>query len=319
MNILISGASGYIGTKLVRAFIQAGVRPGLITRSSDAILAYFNPADIDVYTADITKPLAFVLKQDYDLFIHLAAANDIDSRDPRDALLTTTLGTRNCLDFCKLNEIHKFIYFSTFQVLGSNTGKLSEQVQPTPSNDYGVTHLFAEEYVRMFQRNHGIDYLILRPTNIFGAPVSIDVDRWSLVPNCFCKELMEQGSITLMSSGKQIRDFINLNDLVDITLLFTSKFNEFTNRTIHLSSGNNYSILEIAEVCMKVYTNRMGKKPALKILSEEPRNPNEYTIDRTILLELDCHFRPHNSIVKEVNAIFDLLIQNKNHGFNSTI
>ena len=48
-----------------------------------------------------------------------------------------------------------------------------------PANDYGVTHWFAEEYVRMYGRTGGPDHVILRPTNIYGAPAHRDVDRWS--------------------------------------------------------------------------------------------------------------------------------------------
>jgi UDP-glucose 4-epimerase len=304
MKVFISGVTGYIGSRLVPMFLAEGATVGGFSRSTHAV------EGADIHMANITRPLEHSLDHKYDVFIHLAAANDVDSSDPATALSATALGTRYCLDFCKKNGIRKFIYFSTFQVLGKATGVLSEETYPEPVNDYGITHLFAEEYVKMYHRTSGIDYLILRPTNIYGAPLNRGIDRWSLVPNCFCREAAETGQITLTSSGKQKRDFVNLSDLLNITLLFTYDFEKYRNQLINVSSGNDFTILEIAEMVRSRYEHLYGKTCRIEIRSGKPEETNRYTMVRDKVLQTGYSFCSRNTILEEIDAIFSIFNKN---------
>lgn len=309
MKILISGASGYIGTSLINSLIKDGLRPGAISRTGTEI-PYVDSTAVDVYVADISRPFDMKLKDKYDFFIHLAAANDIDSVNPETAIMSTAFGTRNCLDFCRKNEIKNFIYFSTFQVLGKVEGDIDENTIPEPKNDYGITHYFAEEYVKMFKAASGINYIILRPTNIYGAPIGKIIDRWSLVPNCLCKEAYEKESITLLSSGKQMRDFLHLSDLVNVTKLSLKKFGQFQNKIINVSSGNDFTIFEIAELVKNRYEKKFNKKCKLIVKSELPLETNKYNINRELITQFNFNFSKKNSIIEEINSIFNLFKTN---------
>ena len=241
MNIVVTGATGYIGSKLTVLLKQQGHNIIVFSRTENSILKELN---VESKIVDITKPFSHLNISNVDVFIHLAAANDLDCKDSFSALNINSFGTKNSLDFCIQNKISKFIYFSTFQVFGELNKNINDSTQPSPNNDYGLTHLFAEEYVKMYHQTKNIDYLILRPTNIYGAPLLKDIDRWSLVPGCFCKEALEKGTITLLSSGLQKRDFINLNDLTKYTSYSLNHFNELRNKTINFSSGKQYSIID---------------------------------------------------------------------------
>jgi UDP-glucose 4-epimerase len=248
------------------------------------------------------------LNSTYDVFIHLAAANDIDSANPETAIIATALGTKNCLEFCKKNNIKKFIYFSTFQVLGKVDGQIDENTVPEPKNDYGITHLFAEEYVKMYLATAGIEFIILRPTNIYGAPIEKGIDRWSLVPGCFCKEAYEENTITLLSSGKQKRDFLNLKDLIEVTKSLINQFDNFKNKTINVSSNNHYTIIEIAEKVKSVYQRKFNKECKLIVKSEQPLESNSYAIDRDLITSVGHQFTDRDTIIVEINATFDKLL-----------
>lgn len=308
MRYLISGASGYIGSKLIESLLIDSAQLGLIYRSQKNNSTSSNLNNCEVYFADLSETLTIKLKHQYDVFIHLAASNDIDSIDSKVALTGTTLATKYCLEFCKASNINKFIYFSTFQALGKVDGFLSENTEPEPKNDYGITHLFAEEYVKMYNLTSDIDYTIIRPTNIYGAPLNVQIDRWSLVPNCFCKEAFEKQTITLLSSGNQQRDFLHLNDLVNVTKMIASDFSTFKNQTLHLSSGNNYSIVEIAHLVAEQYKIITNQNCRVIIKSEHPITPNQYSIDRTLIDKLDYKFSNWNSIIEEINSTFEKLL-----------
>lgn len=308
MKVIISGATGYIGSQMIQNLLAEGASLGAITRSSATQLPYANSNNIELYQADISKPMDIKLNSTYDVFIHLAAANDIDSANPETAIIATSLGTKNCLEFCKKNNIKKFIYFSTFQVLGKVDGQINENTVPEPKNDYGITHLFAEEYVKMYLATAGIEYIILRPTNIYGAPIEKGIDRWSLVPGCFCKEAYEENMITLLSSGKQKRDFLNLKDLIEVTKSLINQFDNFKNKTINVSSNNHYTIIEIAEMVKSVYQRKFNKECKLIVKSEQPLESNSYTIDRDLITSVGHQFTDRDTIIDEINTTFDKLL-----------
>lgn len=306
MNILISGATGYIGSSLINALINDNFNIGVINRTKADFFKQFENK-IDMYNADIIKEIKITLKKKYSLFIHLAAANDIDSFNPEVALKATTLGTRNSLELCKKNNIKKFIYFSTFQVYGVLDGEMNEHTVKNSVNDYGITHKFAEDYVKMYHNTVGINYIILIPTNIYGSPINKHIDRWTLVPNCFCKQAFEEKKIILKSSGKQVRDFISLSDIVNVTKSLCIYFDDFKDQTMNVSSGNNFSILEIAQLVKKQYELIFHKKCDLIIKSDLPKKPNKFSINRDLISTLNHKFDNRNAVIEEINNIFNLL------------
>jgi nucleoside-diphosphate-sugar epimerase len=311
MNILVSGGNGYIGTRLVDRLLLEGHQVTILVKNRGATAKLFEGRS-EIVECDVTKPFNFELKHAIDIFIHLAAANDIDSRDPQKAISISCLGTRYALEYCQTRSITKFLYFSTFQVYGKVEGLMNEDTLTEPANDYAITHLFAEQYVKMFYRIAGIRYIILRPTNIFGVPMTRDMDRWSLVPLCFCKEAFEHGEINLLSSGKQRRDFLCLDDLVRLVSLYCHEFDKFKCSTLNISSGNIYSILEIANIVVKRYEQIFAKKCEIKIHSQFPKIENDFQIDRKEQNKLDFRFSGREKIETEIEEIFCLLNSKNN-------
>lgn len=306
MNLLISGGFGFIGSYLIDKLLAQGHTVGVISRKvPDYLIGLARKTD--VYLADVTKPIRFEHARDYDIFIHLAAANDVDSFDPAAALSCTTLGTKNCLEFCKEYGIKRFIYFSTFQVYGARSSAVDEKTPLHCMNDYAITHRFAEEYVEMYQRNYGLEYIIVRPTNVYGACVHKQIDRWSLVPNCFCKEAFEKRMITLISSGRQIRNFISLEDVVNLTIILCKRFEQERNSFLNLASGCNITILEVAEMVKEIYEKIFGVCCSLYVRSDVPATSQDLTVDMTRIRGMGYVYSEGYSMRKEIEKIFRLL------------
>ena len=282
MKILITGASGFIGSYFVRWLNDRGADFGYVTRRNpDYLLTAAGHAPC--YEADLDKLPSLRVNEAYDVLIHLASANDIDSADPRAALLTTGYGARQAIDFCKANSIPRIIYFSTFQVYGTNDGTVSEATPTNCRNDYAITHLVGEEYIKLAENRGEIAGIIFRPTNIYGAPLAPDVDRWSLVPGCFCKEAVETGKITLQSSGNQVRDFISLEDISRLTYLFCERFDSWKNQTLNLPSGQVCTIREAADLTARVYEDITGKSCPITCLSDQPVKKGSLFVDTSKL------------------------------------
>ncbi len=302
MNILLSGASGFIGSYFIDRLSDTGDSVDIISRKKPTNLT--NSRTV-IYDLDITKPNKCTLEKKYDVFIHLAGANDVDSRDPFDAVLKTTYGTRNCLDLCLKNKITKFIYFSTLQVYGDNK-QITENSDISCQNDYAMTHYFSEEYVRMFQ-SRGIDFIILRPSNIYGGFQSETVNRWSLVPGCFCKSAMENSRITLLSSGKQKRDFVCLEEVYEFTSHLIHNFTSCKNEVYNLASGDVHSILELAELAKERFELKFQKRCELIIKSELPMYEEEYKISLERMK--NTGYKSIKSSLSTIQATIDNLLE----------
>jgi nucleoside-diphosphate-sugar epimerase len=302
LNILISGATGYIGSYLVKKFLQNSFNTGIITRNQFAGF----PAGVEIIHADLSTGLEYEPKINYDMFIHLAAANDIDSKNPVTALNDTVKSTLNALEFCAKNNIKKFIYFSTFQVYGLSSGYADENTAISTLNHYALTHYIAEKYVEFYNKSRGIDYIILRPTNIFGGMLNRKTDRWSLVPSCFCLEAFEKQQITLLSSGRQKRDFISLNNVCNAVYKFVEEFENNNNRVFNLGSGVTKTIYETAVLVKNIYEEKYKRKCELNILSDKPEVTEELAVS-TEMLKAAGIDTSDNNIENEVIKIFDLL------------
>ena len=303
-SVLVTGGGGFIGSRMVAHLVGAGFRVGVLGRSTGAAL----PEGVAFYARDITKPLSD-FPEAYDAVVHLAGANDVDSRDPREALLATALGTRNILELSKRSEVKRVVYFSTFQVYGRSHGNISEATPVAPVNDYGITHFFAEEYVRMFGRTVGIETVRVRPSNVFGCPPSIDHDRWSLVPNCFCLEASINERVILLSSGRQYRDFISLYDVAVFTenLLKADR----VPAVVNLVSGTCFSIHEVALIVKDAYVRLHGVPCKVDVRSNEPREALPLNVDMAIGAPFHAsRVDIRRQMVAEIEATLKMLKEN---------
>lgn len=313
MRVLVSGGFGYIGTHLVSYLLKQGIKVGVLSRSKPKSKFGFEE-EIRIYTADLSKISTYNIYEGYDFFVHLAAANDRDSLNSEIAIKDTTLATKNALEICVKNNIKKFIYFSTFQVYGLNSGFFDESTNPIPMNDYALTHYFSEQFLQMYQRKGAIEGIIFRPTNVYGSPESINIDRWSLVPNCFCKEAIDYGRITLNSSGRQFRDFVSLMDVARFTYYSLQNFKDLKNETVNLASGKSVSILEVADMVIESYSEIFGRNCELRVLSEFPRSGKKLEVSTQILDNVGYKHFKKQGLKSEINKIFQLLCERKHIG-----
>lgn len=198
-----------------------------------------------------------------DVIIHLAALNEVESiKDPINALDVNTKGTFFLLDLASINNVSKFVYFSTFHVYGCVSSPLITEETPTrPTHPYALTHRAAEDFVNFFNRYHSMKTLVLRLSNSFGYPMDKEVDRWTLVFNDLCRQAVLSNRILLTSSGKQHRDFIALHDVVRAVyhLLFV-KPDLWGDGIYNLGGSCSMSILDVAERVSEVYKKKYNRE-----------------------------------------------------------
>jgi UDP-glucose 4-epimerase len=306
----VTGAGGFIGGTLVRK-LQAGGEEvcAFVRRPEQAV--ELRELGMEVLVEDLADPINLEPTRPADVLVHLAAANDARSKDADVARRDTVDSVEGALERAEQWGIGRFVYFSTFRVHGDPTGRVDEDSLLSPVDEYGRTHLEAEQLVRTVDRAGGPRSLILRPTNVYGRPHSADVDRWWLVPGCFAKEAVEEGTITLRSSGLQLRDFVTLEQVSSWTITLLRRFDECAGRTLTLASGESTSIRAMAELVRERFEALTGRGCTLRVISDEPVAPPSLDVDpmalRTALGTLVLSADP----ALEVDRTLELLLERR--------
>ena len=263
-TVVISGANGYFGGIACQYFQEQGWSVLKATRQEGS----------DIH-CDLDHPEQFAatrMECHADLFIHAAAAHEVTCREqPYRSIFYNVAGTKAALDFCVLNEIQHFVYLSTFHVFGHPQGIIDESTVPSPVNDYGLSHLQAEQYVQMYSKANSLRGLVVRPSNFFGIPANLQAcDRWTLIPLAFCIEAVETNKIILKTSGLQERNFIAVTDICDaIDKAIEVKDLEI----LHVFGQDTLSVRGLAELVQTVMRNKLSADVVIEYPSISSTQP----------------------------------------------
>jgi UDP-glucose 4-epimerase len=249
-TVLLTGGLGYLGGRLACGLVEAGHKVRCGTRRSGAVAPEGLPA-MPMVTLDwaSTEALAEACRG-VDCVIHLAAMNEVESaRDPVGALEMNGLASLRLLESAKAAGVRRFIYFSTAHVYGAPLqGDIDERTLPRPIHPYAITHKVAEDFVLAAHDRMQIEGVVIRLSNGFGAPVTPDVDRWTLLVNDLCRKAVTTGELRLNSAGTQLRDFITLGDVAwAVNHLLQLDVSQLGDGLFNLGGGQAMSILEMTE------------------------------------------------------------------------
>ena len=109
----------------------------------------------------------------------------------------------------------QLVYFSSDSVYGWDSSDISEATPPSPDNLYGVMHLAREIALREATAKAGVAFCILRPCAIYGAGDTHN----AYGPNRFIRSALSSGRIEVFGDGDDVRDHVNVNDVVRVTWL----------------------------------------------------------------------------------------------------
>jgi nucleoside-diphosphate-sugar epimerase len=312
MKILITGTNGFIGSYLASYFLRKEEEVIATSKqfhvSTKTLLDKATLIDLDV----LDKSALHQLSMQADVIIHTATANDIISKDALKGIELSALGTKNILDFAVQNKIPKVIVFSTLQVYGTElTGAINENSPLHYQNDYGINHVFGEIYAELYARQGKVQTVSVRPSNVYGRIVTNAFNRWSLVPGCFCKEVYESGSITIKSSGKQMRNFINLENLSRAVDSIVRHFPD-NYECYNLASSQTHTMVEVAEKVKQVYEKLYHQSVQLNITGTEPQLTNIFKVSLEKLQGLGFTEDKNYNLESEIEQLFYYLQSNQN-------
>lgn len=237
MKILVTGWRGFIGSHLTEKLLELGHEViGIDNGQSEFFQTktghepYNNPKVKVHKLKNLCNSDTFDLKG-IDAVFHVAAIARIPQSfdNPHLYYQNNVLSTLNLLEACRKQGIKKFIYSSSSSVV-------------EPSNPYAHSKLIGEELCEMYAHLYGMEIQCLRYFNVYGKRMA--QGGYATVLQKFKEQLDRGQPLQLFGQGKQKRDFTFVDDVVQANLLM---LNEFRWGIYDVGSGQNYSILEIAQ------------------------------------------------------------------------
>src|SRR3990172_6796187 len=173
MKILVTGGAGFIGSHVVDAFIKAGHRVCVIDNLSTGKRENLNPK-AKFYRADIRSGKAREIIASFrpDVINHHAAQISVPEsvENPLFDADINIMGLLNVLEAARANRTKKIIFASSGGAIYGEAGKhpTPETYPPEPLSPYAITKFASEKYLAFYNRQYGLDYTVLRYSNIYG-------------------------------------------------------------------------------------------------------------------------------------------------------
>jgi GDP-D-mannose 3',5'-epimerase len=241
---LVTGGAGFIGSSLVKRLVAQGTQVRIVDNLSRGSLSnlllkdhsYAIDLNAEFISADLTKPeVCSSLVRGADTVFHLASAvggihfalsNELSIFHENISMNTSVLSA------CLANGISRYIYVGTacsfpkHLQMSCEVAKLTEeQAYPAwPESSYGWSKLMGEYEAELARNSGSINVGILRLHNVYGPGCSYDPPRSQVLPALIDRALQDpKGPLVVWGSGRQYRDFVYIDDVVEALLLVADR------------------------------------------------------------------------------------------------
>jgi len=233
MNILVTGATGFIGRHLVNVLSKKGHSVRCLVRKNSDIDCLRN-LDVEITYGDlVVKDSLWPALDKIDLIYHLAG--EVYSRHKKDYSKGNILTTHNLLETCKEKDTKRIIFLSSAGVYKPVTTKtlFTEESECEPITFYGKTKLNAEELIKTYD----IPWVIVRAPVIYGP-------HQPTVLNRFFLDAFNKRKIYIVGKGDNLRSLCFIDNLVEGLVLLANKA-DVDGETYIFSDNSPYTFDEI--------------------------------------------------------------------------
>ena len=260
-RVLVTGGAGFIGSHLVDELMNSDldvvVLDDLSSGKRDNFSQHLGKPSFCLVEGDIRNSADVKKALDgVDAVFHLAANVSVDF-SVKNPLLVNEVnvdGTLNVLRESLKAGVKRFVYASSCAVYGDPVHLPIDEEHPTkPMSPYAVTKLAAEHYCRVFYEVYGLETVCLRFFNVYG-PRQV-IGPYSGVITKFIDRLKRGEAPTIYGDGKQTRDFVFVEDVVDACLRAMRRKN-CVGEVINVGTGVETSINKLASVLAELFNLR---------------------------------------------------------------
>lgn len=239
LKILLTGSNGFMGQHLVDR------------------LKYCNVFTMDKKNGTSTSDYNNLLEYDkikFDFIVHLGAncSSQISLREPKTDFTDNVIGTFNVCEFSRTHGNIPIIFNSTMKVYKGEDGIIPP---------YGISKQIGEMYLKTFNQIYGLNYIINRPSSVFG-PLQNGSDDGGWV-TWFIKAKFTNQKINLYGDGTQSRDILYIDDCIDMLEDEILNFEKYENKDFDWGGGvdNEVSLNQLLDY---IDYHNTETKPKLK-------------------------------------------------------
>ena len=248
-QVLVTGASGFIGSHLVKRLLELGSHVTVLLRpSSNAwrirdVLDRVKVLPGDLGRLDPEERSSHLSK--VQIVYHMAAAGvDPSERDAAVIVQTNVTGTLRALQLARLLEVDRFVYCGSCSEYTPGE-LLSEDSVSAPTSEYAASKSAGWLLTQAFSARYGLPVVSLRPFNVYGPFEA----GYRLVPYTITSCL--RSTDIELTGGEQARDFVFIDDVVE-AFLSVAAVSEAVGGTFNVCTGKSTSIKEIVSTTVEL-------------------------------------------------------------------
>ena len=266
MNVLVTGAAGYVGSVCVEVLIAKGHRVIALDNLGEGHRAAV-PADCDFQKCDLfdTDYLNKIFSaSEIHTVMHFAAEALVEKsvREPSTFYRANLAGGINLLDAMMRHGVKKFIFSSTAAVYGEPVQvPIPEDHPKVPINPYGQTKWLFEKVLADYARYAGLKHVSFRYFNAAGAsPERGEAHRTEthIIPKILeaaagqIAKFEIRGTDYSTPDGTCVRDYVHVLDIADAHVSAVSEIDRVSGEAFNVGNSRGYSIREVVETARRV-------------------------------------------------------------------
>ena len=255
MNVLITGVAGLLGSRLADWIIKN--KPGVTVVGIDDLSGgYLSNMNGEVILAklDLAEHDFSRLFEDYkfDYVFHFAAyAAEGLSPFIRSFNYTNNLvATAKVVNQCITHNVKRIVFTSSLAVYGEGTPPFAEDHPLMPIDPYGVAKMACERDIQIAGEQHGLDWCIIRPHNVYGINQNI-WDKYRNVLGIWMWQHLNGMPMTIFGDGEQKRAFSYIDDCLE-GLWKAAVQENCSKQIINLGGTKDYTIKEANDILREV-------------------------------------------------------------------
>lgn len=254
MRALVTGGAGFIGSTLVDRLLAEGHAVDVVDDLSSGSLANLAEARADrdhelkLHQIDIREPgvVELIARREPEVVFHLAAQVDVRvsvARPVHDASINV-IGSLNVLEGARQAGARKVVFASSGGTIYGEPEPADLPVKEShpqqPESPYGVAKKVVTDYLHAYRSLHGLEFTSLALANVYGPRQ--DPHGEAGVVAIFAGLLLEGKPCTVFGDGRQTRDFVYVDDVVDA---FVRAADRGSGLLCNIGTGVETSVLEL--------------------------------------------------------------------------